>query len=85
MENKENRNSTNKVDQGQEFVYWNLSYKRKLIRTLWLSPLVLIVLIIPEPYLLFNLPKNIFFSICLAAFLTQIIYNYYRWKKEETQ
>ena len=34
----------NKVDKGFELAYWNLSYRRKLIRTLWQALLCFLVI-----------------------------------------
>ena len=35
-----------KVDKGVEFCYWKLSYRRKLIRTLWMIPVLIMINIV---------------------------------------
>lgn len=70
------------VDQGFALCYWKLSYRRKLIRTLWLIPVAMITLFC------FHTKVQSYFWTCLlaAAFaillLIQAIYNYKKWKKE---
>ncbi|MEJ8555147.1 hypothetical protein [Tepidibacter sp. Z1-5] len=67
-------NSSTKVDEGFELFYWNLSYRRKFIRTLWCSPvLLLLVPICPNKVIVF----------CCILFVIQAIYNYKKWKSEE--
>ena len=72
-----------KVDEGFEFNYWNLSYKRKFIRTLFILPVGIIVLI---PYLIYggneNHIKILFITIFFILWAVQLIYNYYKWKAE---
>lgn len=74
-----------KVDKGFELIYWNLSYRRKFIRTLWNIPIFIISIGI-----IIFLDKGIFLSrimplILIISFILQIIYNYTKWKKEEQQ
>ena len=80
-----------KVDKGFELIYWNLSYRRKFIRTLWLTPIgaLLIFLIVKNPW---NIPfygRNLFANLLIVAIvlttIVQLIYTYYKWKKEEGQ
>ncbi len=40
-----NNNDNNKVDKGLEFCYWNLSYRRKFIRTLCFLPFCMILIL----------------------------------------
>lgn len=74
-----------KVDKGFEFVYWNLSYRRKFIRTLWITPLGVLV----SGYAFFrgnDLFVKIIFPIALLILnLCQLIYNYIKWKKDEVK
>lgn len=44
MQSWEEKNM-NKVDKGFELVYWELSYRRKFIRTLWMIPWTIVSLI----------------------------------------
>jgi len=73
----------NKVDKGFELMYWRLSYRRKFIRTLWMTPFLLGTII-----LIFVSPLNIVYAVAisiilLVIFLIQLIYNYKKWKRTE--
>jgi membrane protein YdbS with pleckstrin-like domain len=73
----------NKVDKGFELMYWRLSYRRKFIRTLWVTPFLLGTII-----LIFVSPLNIVYAVAisiilLVIFLIQLIYNYKKWKRTE--
>lgn len=75
-----------KVDKGFELIYWKLSYRRKLIRTLWLLPFTLILCVIMT-LLTIDIDKKIpiiFTIILVSATTIQLIYNYYMWQKKET-
>ncbi|WP_300383554.1 hypothetical protein [Clostridium sp.] len=72
-----------KKDKGIELIYWNLSYRRKLIRTLWWTPLSVVAL-----SLLWTLNSNIIFKIIATILiilmnLIQLTYNYIKWKRDE--
>ena len=84
------KNSTNefentknqKVDKGFELLYFNLSYRRKFIRTLWMIPWMILVLIYLyglgiSMYIL--IPTTLVFAI---AEYIQATYNYKKWKEE---
>ncbi|MDE6312490.1 MAG: hypothetical protein K2M46_02550 [Lachnospiraceae bacterium] len=69
-----------KVDKGFELCYYNLSYRRKFIRTLWLIPWVLLA-----PILVYIWMDSLIISIALAVVLVvieiiQATYNYRKWK-----
>lgn len=73
----------NKVDKGFEVFYWKLSYRRKFIRTLWMIPFLVAIIII-----FFVLQTNITYAVAvsiilLIIFFVQLIYNYKKWKHEE--
>lgn len=73
----------NKVDKGFELVYWNLSYRRKFIRTLWQSPLCFLLILFT-----FFIGDSLFFNriipILLAiGYVWQLIYTYVKWKNDE--
>jgi len=73
-----------KVDTGFELVYFKLSYRRKMIRTLWSFPIIIILLIVP--YMTFDL--NFYWKLMITVLLLvlnfiQLAYNYYQWKKHE--
>lgn len=73
----------NKVDKGFKLNYWNLSYRRKFIRTLWQIPLVLLAIglsILTVDNIFFNRIVPILLVIIL---IWQLIYNYTKWKNDE--
>lgn len=68
-----------KNDKGFEFNYWNLSYRRKFIRTLFLFPIGIIII----GYLIYNDNKNLAILFSIVFFiggLIQLLYNYDKWK-----
>ena len=72
-----------KVDKGFCLSYFKLSYRRKLIRTLWFTPLCLFFLFADSTYMYFTVfsPGEMTLFLLFISVL-QIIYNYYKWKKE---
>ena len=65
-----------KADKGFELIYWNLSYRRKFIRTLWMTPFFVIILAFTW-FICDNFITNIILTILLVAILLiQLIYNY---------
>ena len=72
-----------KVDKGIELCYWKLSYRRKLIRTLWMIPIAIFIVLCF--YITFW--STIWTFLVAVAFamilLIQVMYNYKKWKKEE--
>ena len=73
----------NGTDHGFELVYWKLSYRRKFIRTLWVSPIILFPFLLPPDYSFFGVPREGLFGIFLVVLLVQAWYTYGKWKKEE--
>ena len=73
----------NGTDQGFELVYWKLSYRRKFIRTLWVSPLILFPFFLPADNSFIGVPREGFFWIFIVILLAQAWYTYGKWKKEQ--
>ena len=75
----------NKIDKGFELIYWNLSYRRKFIRTLWMTPLVLLIIILIAflGKISENISSILIIGFLILALLFQLIYTYKKWKKEE--
>ncbi|WP_187695398.1 hypothetical protein [Oceanobacillus piezotolerans] len=75
-----------KEDKGFEFFYHKLTYRRKMIRTVWSLPVFVVSLIViyffADLILLEFLMVSIFFFV---LFLIQLIYNYIKWKKYERE
>lgn len=71
-----------KVDKGFELLYYNLSYRRRFIRTLWLIPWMILGLCG-----LYWLDTPIFILVLIAVIFAitdaiQALYNYKKWKEE---
>lgn len=64
-------------------IYWKLNYRKKFMRTLWMIPFSVFVLI-----MLFTFSESpvhlkiIATSILLVTLLIQLIYTHYKWKNE---
>lgn len=73
-----------KKDKGAVFFYYKLSFRRKMIRTLWTFPVVVISLVVIYRFAGLNINENLIISfLFLILFLVQFIYNYLKWKKYE--
>ena len=72
----------NKIDKGFEINYYNLSYRRKFIRTLWMIPFMILALslmvLIGTP-LFITIPVAVIFAV--TGFI-QAFHNYKKWKDE---
>lgn len=72
-----------KVDVGKEFFYWNLSYRRRLIRDLFIGVPFYIILIIYE-VIGSSLKKSdiiLIFGMSILVILV-FVYNFTRWRLE---
>ncbi|MFD2655209.1 ATPase [Gracilibacillus thailandensis] len=73
-----------KQDKGFTFSYFKLSYRRKMIRTLTSSPIIIIAIITIYYFSDWSIPVFITFVIfALLVFGVQLGYNYIMWKKKE--
>lgn len=72
-----------KVDKGIQFCYWKLSYRRKLIRTIWMIPLNSLVLILFYRTFRSLILTWMFGVWMFLMFAIQLVYNYKKWKKEK--
>ena len=84
----------NKTDKGFEIFYYNLSYRRKFIRTIWVGAFGAVMLLLIIALKLFVPEFSKFFSwfavvMCVVfftvVFVVQLIYNYRMWKLEENK
>jgi hypothetical protein len=84
---------TGGVDQGPCLSYWKLSYRRKMIRTLWGATLLPIVVVLHVSGSMSGMigsvgcPRPVkaawwWAGWCYATFPLQLGYNYYRWHRE---
>lgn len=72
------------VDTGFHFLYCGLSYRRKFLRTLWITSLSPILLVLPG--LRFGHFQLTSFAAFIAVFVTgalQLVYTYVMWKDLE--
>ncbi|MEK4426148.1 hypothetical protein [Solibacillus sp. FSL K6-1523] len=74
-----------KVDRGFTFNYFGLSYRRKMIRTLYTFPILIVAFVslyaaslLSFRYLLFLLLMTV------IGFSIQFFYNYKRWRQHES-
>ncbi len=69
-----------KTDKGFEFFYWKLSYRRRLIRLLWTTPIVLFVIFFSVDNLEMSLKNVMVISFLILMYVVQYIYNFLKWK-----
>ena len=71
-----------KVDKGIMICYWQLSYRRKFIRTLWMIPIAVVVIF--GFYYKFRslLWTCLIVAIFIVAIFVQAFYNYKKWQEE---
>ena len=75
-----------KVDKGFKVNYYQLSYRRKMIRTLISLPILILILFVFYSYIELSMSTEIFISISFfLLFSVQLIYTFYMWKKYEKQ
>lgn len=71
-----------KVDHGFAFNYFGLSYRRKMIRTLYTFPILILAFILLYATSLLSLRYLLFLLfITVIGFIIQFLYNYKRWKQ----
>ena len=71
------------VDKGFELAYYNLSYRRRFIRTLWMFPWLIVAMLV---LLLTGVSKSnvvIYGVFVIIIFIVQATHNYKLWKEEE--
>jgi len=73
----------NKVDKGFEIIYWNLSYRRKFIRTLWMTPFCVVLMIFTWTTGERIIINRVIPSVIIIIYFIQLFYTYLKWKKEE--
>ena len=72
------------VDIGPCHNYWRLSYRRKFIRTLWMVPFAIAVVLgaVAFNWRPLGIPPWAFAVLFTFMFVAQVGYNYVRWKAE---
>jgi hypothetical protein len=75
---------TEKVDQGPEFFYAKLTYRRKMIRTLTLFPFFILIIVAAYYFIEWREEPSILFGLFLLILpLIQFFYKFYMWRKHE--
>lgn len=72
-----------KIDKGFAFIYWKLSYRRKFIRTLWMSPVIVITILGLQLVCDSSLFIRVIEIALVLSFVIQAIYNYIKWRTKE--
>lgn len=64
-------------------IYWKLNYRKKFIRTLWMIPFSVVVIIILFTYSELTVPfKVMSTSVLIVTLLYQLVYTHSKWKSE---
>ncbi|QHI73486.1 hypothetical protein [Aminipila terrae] len=71
-----------KKDIGFEICYWNLSYRRKFIRTLWITPFAISVSLLVWHVYHSKILTVGYLIIITVIGVIQAIYVYRKWKNE---
>ncbi|MBS7009107.1 hypothetical protein [Anaerostipes sp.] len=74
-----------KKDTQKKFSYWDLDYKGKFKRTLWMLPLVIIFCILSPFLAQYSILPIWFPALLIVIFIAQAVYTYAMWKKEEKE
>ena len=73
-----------KVDKGMAINYYRLSYRRKLMRTIYSAPLILGGLVFIYSFAEWSFPVYLTFCLLIiVGFILQALYNYFKWKSTE--
>lgn len=72
-----------KIDRGFSLSYWNLSYRRKFIRTLWSALLIIPAMLLVHMSYHSMTVTIVVGIVLLAIFSVQAVYNYKKWKEED--
>jgi hypothetical protein len=75
--------NTEKVDKGFELIYFRLTYRRRMIRTLWMTLLFPVLYVLLRFLGLDLFYTWIFLAVFLLGHLAQLYYTYYMWNKYE--
>lgn len=83
ISSKVNKNKE-KIDKGLVFAYHKLTYRRKMIRTLWIAPVLIGCLLFIYKVEVLSTNVNFYFTIiCCVGYVGQFFYNFYKWRQYE--
>ena len=77
IELRKRNDKVEKNDKGFGLIYYKLSYRRKFIRTLWLIPVSILVLIFTHESMMDTLIWGFVIALIMVG---QAVYNYKKWK-----
>ncbi|MFH5911226.1 hypothetical protein [Clostridium perfringens] len=69
-----------KVDKGFELIYWKLSYRRRLIRLLWTTPILTFIIFYSVNNLEMSVKNVLIISFLILIYVIQFLYNFLKWK-----
>ncbi len=71
-----------KVDKGFVVNYWRLTYRRKFIRTLWMTPVCICAIVLI--WIKSSTTSAIIWTVILVLLeIIQLIYTFSKWKSEQ--
>ncbi len=68
---------------GPLFTYWQLPYRKKFYRILWMFPFAPVFLLFPDDVVYFGLSRNQLAALSFTLLVALAAYTYYRWKKSD--
>ncbi|HAT4296246.1 TPA: hypothetical protein I9071_002649 [Clostridium perfringens] len=69
-----------KVDKGFELIYWKLSYRRRVIRILWTTSVVIFIIFYSVNNLKMSFKDIIIIAFLILIYVVQFLYNFLKWK-----
>ena len=73
-----------KVNKGVQIIYGKLSYRRKFIRSLWMIPGTISAVLLVWRINYDTVTKIIWSILLIIIHIIELIYNYLKWKKDES-
>lgn len=74
---------TYKINKGFELYYWKLSYRRKIIRTLWSFPLISASILLPSEDDILGVSRITLVVLLFVVTTIIALYNYKKWQSQK--
>ena len=71
------------TDKGFHFVYWDLSYRRKFIRSIWITSITPLLLFLPDKQMPFGVSTTVWVAVAVLTGILQMIYTFIMWRTVE--